>query len=683
MTETAKEQAEKLIQLRVPEEVIQETTHIFEVLPETSSSLSDPTVPLVKRHEVIDSVFPAEIRSILKILCDNNEIKDWPEVADQYRIMKSESEKQLNVKLFYVTKPSERQLLEIQKFVKDKYQTTHFSFTMKEEPSLGGGFILEVGHDQYDWSTKGRRDQFLKELQETRSSLQSDADILTILRSSISDFGVRVEKKEIGFIVTIGDGIAQMNGLDHAMYGELIRFDNGTMGMVQNIEKNRIGVILLGDDGGLSEGDRGIRTGQMAGIPVGEEYLGRVVDALGNPIDGIGPIHGEEYRAIEQPAPGIIDRQPVNQPLETGILAIDSMFPIGRGQRELIIGDRQTGKTSIAMDTILNQKGKNCICIYVAIGQKESTVAALVENLRKHDAMKYTCVMAATAADPAPIQYIAPYAATSLAEYFMHKGQDVLIVYDDLSKHAVAYRALSLLLGRAPGREAYPGDVFYLHSRLLERSARLSEELGGGSITALPIIETQDGDVSAYIPTNVISITDGQIFLESDLFFEGQRPAVNVGLSVSRVGGAAQSKAMKKASGSLRIDLAQYREMAVFTQFSSDLDENTRELLAQGKVLMELLKQPLGHPMSMGDQVIILVASLHKKLIQVAPEKVKDFELRLLHYFASRYPEVGRNIEISGQLDDGSIDKILSVTDEFSEYYREHPDAPAEENEEA
>ncbi len=683
MTETAKEQAEKLIQLRVPEEVIQETTHIFEVLPETSSSLSDPTVPLVKRHEVIDSVFPAEIRSILKILCDNNEIKDWPEVADQYRIMKSESEKQLNVKLFYVTKPSERQLLEIQKFVKDKYQTTHFSFTMKEEPSLGGGFILEVGHDQYDWSTKGRRDQFLKELQETRSSLQSDADILTILRSSISDFGVRVEKKEIGFIVTIGDGIAQMNGLDHAMYGELIRFDNGTMGMVQNIEKNRIGVILLGDDGGLSEGDRGIRTGQMAGIPVGEEYLGRVVDALGNPIDGIGPIHGEEYRAIEQPAPGIIDRQPVNQPLETGILAIDSMFPIGRGQRELIIGDRQTGKTSIAMDTILNQKGKNCICIYVAIGQKESTVAALVENLRKHDAMKYTCVMAATAADSAPIQYIAPYAATSLAEYFMHKGQDVLIVYDDLSKHAVAYRALSLLLGRAPGREAYPGDVFYLHSRLLERSARLSEELGGGSITALPIIETQDGDVSAYIPTNVISITDGQIFLESDLFFEGQRPAVNVGLSVSRVGGAAQSKAMKKASGSLRIDLAQYREMAVFTQFSSDLDENTRELLAQGKVLMELLKQPLGHPMSMGDQVIILVASLHKKLIQVAPEKVKDFELRLLHYFASRYPEVGRNIEISGQLDDGSIDKILSVTDEFSEYYREHPDAPAEENEEA
>ena len=683
MTETAKEQAEKLIQLRVPEEVIQETTHIFEVLPETSSSLSDPTVPLVKRHEVIDSVFPAEIRSILKILCDNNEIKDWPEVADQYRIMKSESEKQLNVKLFYVTKPSERQLLEIQKFVKDKYQTTHFSFTMKEEPSLGGGFILEVGHDQYDWSTKGRRDQFLKELQETRSSLQSDADILTILRSSISDFGVRVEKKEIGFIVTIGDGIAQMNGLDHAMYGELIRFDNGTMGMVQNIEKDRIGVILLGDDGGLSEGDRGIRTGQMAGIPVGEEYLGRVVDALGNPIDGIGPIHGEEYRAIEQPAPGIIDRQPVNQPLETGILAIDSMFPIGRGQRELIIGDRQTGKTSIAMDTILNQKGKNCICIYVAIGQKESTVAALVENLRKHDAMKYTCVMAATAADPAPIQYIAPYAATSLAEYFMHKGQDVLIVYDDLSKHAVAYRALSLLLGRAPGREAYPGDVFYLHSRLLERSARLSEELGGGSITALPIIETQDGDVSAYIPTNVISITDGQIFLESDLFFEGQRPAVNVGLSVSRVGGAAQSKAMKKASGSLRIDLAQYREMAVFTQFSSDLDENTRELLAQGKVLMELLKQPLGHPMSMGDQVIILVASLHKKLIQVAPEKIKDFELRLLHYFAGRYPEIGRNIEISGQLDDGSIDKILSVTDEFSEYYREHPDAPAEENEEA
>ena len=456
-----------------------------------------------------------------------------------------------------------------------------------------------------------------------------------------------------------------MNGLDHAMYGEVIEFDNGTKGMVQNIERNRIGVILFGDETGLGEGSRGMRTGRMAGVPVSNDYLGRVVNALGEPIDGLGPIHEDEYRAIEQPAPGIIDRQPVNEPLQTGILAIDSMFPIGRGQRELIIGDRQTGKTSIAMDTILNQADKNCICIYVAIGQKESTVASLVENLKKHDAMKYTCVMAATAADPAPIQYIAPYAATSLAEYFMYKGQDVLIVYDDLSKHAVAYRALSLLLGRAPGREAYPGDVFYLHSRLLERSCRLSEKLGGGSITALPIIETQDGDVSAYIPTNVISITDGQIFLESNLFFEGQRPAVNVGLSVSRVGGAAQAKAMKKASGSLRIDLAQYREMAVFTQFSSDLDQNTRDLLTQGKVLMELLKQPLGHPMSLSDQVITLVTALNKKLMSVEPKHVKAFQGEMLTYFAQRYPEIGKNLEISKVLDDDAKKSILSVADEF------------------
>ncbi len=543
MTQNAREIAERLIQLQVSPSVMSSTSRIFEVLPETLSELGDPTVSLEKRNTIIDSVFPTEVRDTLKLLCEQNALGSWKDIAQQYSEIRATAERQTQVRLRYVTKPTEKQLLNIQKFVFDKYKTQHFDFQMQEDKALGGGFILEVGNDQYDWSTSGRRNQFLEQLRNTRSSLTSDADILTILQKGISNFDLKAEKKEIGFIESVGDGIAIMNGLDHAMYGEVIEFDNGTKGMVQNIERNRIGVILFGDETGLGEGSRGMRTGRMAGVPVSNDYLGRVVNALGEPIDGLGPIHEDEYRAIEQPAPGIIDRQPVNEPLQTGILAIDSMFPIGRGQRELIIGDRQTGKTSIAMDTILNQADKNCICIYVAIGQKESTVASLVENLKKHDAMKYTCVMAATAADPAPIQYIAPYAATALAEYFMYKGQDVLIVYDDLSKHAVAYRALSLLLGRAPGREAYPGDVFYLHSRLLERSCRLSEKLGGGSITALPIIETQDGDVSAYIPTNVISITDGQIFLESNLFFEGQRPAVNVGLSVSRVGGAAQAKA--------------------------------------------------------------------------------------------------------------------------------------------
>ena len=665
MTQNAREIAERLIQLQVSPSVMSSTSRIFEVLPETLSELGDPTVSLEKRNTIIDSVFPTEVRDTLKLLCEQNALGSWKDIAQQYGEIRANAERQIQVRLRYVTKPTEKQLLNIQKFVFDKYKTQHFDFQMQEDKALGGGFILEVGNDQYDWSTSGRRNQFLEQIRNTRSSLASDADILTILQKGISSFDLKAEKKEIGFIESVGDGIAIMNGLDHAMYGEVIEFDNGTKGMVQNIERNRIGVILFGDEAGLGEGSRGMRTGRMAGVPVSNDYLGRVVNALGEPIDGLGPIHEDEYRAIEQPAPGIIDRQPVNEPLQTGILAIDSMFPIGRGQRELIIGDRQTGKTSIAMDTILNQADKNCICIYVAIGQKESTVASLVENLKKHDAMKYTCVMAATAADPSPIQYIAPYAATSLAEYFMYKGQDVLIVYDDLSKHAVAYRALSLLLGRAPGREAYPGDVFYLHSRLLERSCRLSEKLGGGSITALPIIETQDGDVSAYIPTNVISITDGQIFLESNLFFEGQRPAVNVGLSVSRVGGAAQAKAMKKASGSLRIDLAQYREMAVFTQFSSDLDQNTRDLLTQGKVLMELLKQPLGHPMSLSDQVITLVTALNKKLMTVEPKHVKAFQGEMLTYFAQRYPEIGKNLEISKILDDDAKKSILSVADEF------------------
>ena len=664
MLQKVSDYAQQLYKMHVPNSEIEETSRIFEVLPETASQLSDPTVPLENRLAIIDSIFPTEVRDILKVLCQNGLLSSWMDIADEYRRVSEEESTKLSVRLRYVTKPEEEQLKRIRTFVYNKYHTRNIEMRLEEDASLGGGFILEVGNDQYDWSTKGRRQQFLDEVMSKRLG-GSSQDIVSILQSSVDDFDLKAEKKEIGFVSSVGDGIVVINGLDHAMYGEVVVFDNGVRGMVQNIERNRIGVILFGEEEGIVEGSRAVRTNKMAGIPVGDAFLGRVVDALGNPIDGEGEIVTRDYRPIEQPAPGIIDRKTVNVPLQTGILAIDSMFPIGRGQRELIIGDRQTGKTSIAMDTILNQKGKNCLCIYVAIGQKESIIAALVENLKKHDAMSYTCVLAATAADPAPIQYIAPYAATSLAEYFMYEGKDVLIVYDDLSKHAVAYRALSLLLGRAPGREAYPGDVFYLHSRLLERSCRLSDELGGGSITALPIIETQDGDVSAYIPTNVISITDGQIFLESNLFFEGQRPAVNVGLSVSRVGGAAQTKAMKKAAGSLRIDLAQYREMAVFTQFSSDLDESTKTQLTQGVILMELLKQPLGRPLSLGEQVVTLVLALHKEFLDVDKKEVKSLQNRVLQYFEEKEPDILRNIEISGMLADDLVEQIISVYHDF------------------
>lgn len=664
MLQKVSDYAQQLYKMHVPNSEIEETSRIFEVLPETASQLSDPTVPLENRLAIIDSIFPTEVRDILKVLCQNGLLSSWMDIADEYQRISEEESTKLSVRLRYVTKPEEEQLKRIRSFVYNKYHTRNIEMRLEEDDSLGGGFILEVGNDQYDWSTKGRRQQFLDEVMSKRLG-GSSQDIVSILQSSVEDFDLKAEKKEIGFVSSVGDGIVVINGLDHAMYGEVVVFDNGVRGMVQNIERNRIGVILFGEEEGIVEGCRAVRTNKMAGIPVGDAFLGRVVDALGNPIDGEGEIVTRDYRPIEQPAPGIIDRKTVNVPLQTGILAIDSMFPIGRGQRELIIGDRQTGKTSIAMDTILNQKGKNCLCIYVAIGQKESTIAALVENLKKHDAMSYTCVLAATAADPAPIQYIAPYAATSLAEYFMYEGKDVLIVYDDLSKHAVAYRALSLLLGRAPGREAYPGDVFYLHSRLLERSCRLSDELGGGSITALPIIETQDGDVSAYIPTNVISITDGQIFLESNLFFEGQRPAVNVGLSVSRVGGAAQTKAMKKAAGSLRIDLAQYREMAVFTQFSSDLDESTKTQLTQGAILMELLKQPLGRPLSLGEQVVTLVLALHKEFLDVDKKEVKSLQNRVLQYFEEKEPDILRNIEISGMLADDLVEQIISVYHDF------------------
>ena len=496
------------------------------------------------------------------------------------------------------------------------------------------------------------------------SSINSN-EIISILKEEIENFDMMSKDSEVGTVITVGDGIASIYGIDHAMYGEIVTFENGLKGMVQDIRRNEIGCILFGSDTRISEGTKVTRTGKRAGVPVGDAYIGRVVNALGEPIDGKGSIEADGYRPIEQEAPGIVDRKSVSVPMETGILSIDSMFPIGRGQRELIIGDRQTGKTSIALDTILNQKDKDVICVYVAIGQKASTVAKVVNTLKTNGALDYTIVVSSTASDCAPLQYIAPYAGTAMAEYFMYKGKDVLIVYDDLSKHAVAYRALSLLLGRSPGREAYPGDVFYLHSRLLERSSRLSDENGGGSITALPIIETQAGDVSAYIPTNVISITDGQIFLESGLFAAGMRPAVNVGLSVSRVGGAAQTKAMKKASGSIRIDLAQYREMEVFTQFSSDLDPATKEQLEYGSGLMELLKQPLYHPMSLHEKVITLCAATHKIFLGIDKKEIRQFRLDLMTWFDTKYPNIGEEIEEKKVLSDELIHQIVLIAEEF------------------
>jgi len=491
------------------------------------------------------------------------------------------------------------------------------------------------------------------------------ADIISILKAEVENFSWEPVEQEIGTVIWIGDGIATIYGMDHAVYGEIVIFENGIKGMVQDIRRNEIGCILFGKDTEIKEGSKVKRTKKRAGIPVGEAFIGRVINSLGEPIDGKGPVESTDYRPIEFEAPGITQRKSVTTPMETGILTIDAMFPIGRGQRELIIGDRQTGKTSIAVDTILNQKGKDVVCIYVAIGQKASSVAKLVSTLEQHGAMQYTTVLVSTASDPSSLQYIAPYAGTAMGEHFMYQGKDVLMVYDDLSKHAVAYRALSLLLERSPGREAYPGDVFYLHSRLLERSSRLSDKLGGGSMTALPIIETQSGDVSAYIPTNVISITDGQIFLESDLFFSGMRPAVNVGLSVSRVGGAAQTKAMKKASGSIRIDLAQYREMEVFTQFSSDLDEITKNQLRHGKVMMELLKQPLCHPLHLHEQVILLWIANHELMDCIDTKQVKIFQREILSFIEHNHPEIIQEIKETKTLSDELGAKILESVNEF------------------
>lgn len=566
-----------------------------------------------------------------------------------------------NVAVVYSdTQPSEKQLQGLAKFLSDKHNC-EITVEWKQDKQLTGGFRLEYGAYVYDWTREGK----LRQLKSRLEQLSNQSDIIPLLKQTVEDWSPVVKAEEQGSVLYVGDGIATVNGIEHATYGEIVIFESGVRGMVQDLNRHNTGCVVFGDCSEIRSGSKVFRTGKTAGIPVGEGFLGRVVDALGYPVDGKGEIEAEDYRPVEMPAPSIIDRQPVNKPMETGLLVIDSMFPIGRGQRELIIGDRQTGKTAIAIDTIINQKGKDVICIYVAIGQKASSVVRLEQTLEKHGAMDYTIIVNASAGESAPMQYIAPYSGCALAEYFMYQGKDVLIVYDDLSKHAVAYRTLSLLLGRSPGREAYPGDVFYLHSRLLERSAHLSDEKGGGSITALPIVETQAGDVSAYIPTNIISITDGQIFLESELFFQGQRPAVNVGLSVSRVGGAAQTKALKKASGTVRLDLAQCREMQVFTQFASDLDDVTKQQLQYGMGLMSLLKQPQYHPYTQTEQVVLLVSALSKCLQHLKPAEVNSYAKNLLEYTKQTIPTTLRRIDQTQILTDDDKAAIVQCAKQF------------------
>lgn len=567
---------------------------------------------------------------------------------------------ELKAYLFAEEKPNEAQERSLHNFI---IETLGHDTEIEWEKSdkYSGGFALKIGETLYDWSTKGR----LRQLRDAVTGVSASEEVIPLIKDKLSEWTPKAMAEEVGEVLTVGDGIVTISGLRHVTYGEILLFEDGTRGMALDLRPNEIGCILFDDDECIKEGSSVRRTGKTAGVPVGNAFLGRVVNALGVPIDGGGAIARTGYRPIESPAPGILDRQPVNKPLETGIVTIDSMFPIGRGQRELIIGDRQTGKTSIATDTIINQKGKGVICIYVAIGQKTSLVSRLCETLYKNGAMDYTIVVSASAADSPSLQYIAPYAGCAMGEYFMNKGQDVLIIYDDLTKHAVAYRSISLLLERSPGREAYPGDVFYLHSRLLERSAHLSDDLGGGSMTALPIVETQEGDVSAYIPTNIISITDGQIFLETDLFFAGQRPAVNVGLSVSRVGGDAQTKAMKKAAGSIRLDLAQFREMEVFTQFSTDMDESTKNQLTYGNGIMEMLKQPQNHPYTQDEEVIMLTVAQYTRFKGIAVKDVKKFIAGVTAYIKESNPNLIERINSTGRIEDIDRQDITSAADKY------------------
>lgn len=645
---------------------LEDALRLYNSSEELRETLNNPNYPVEEKQQVINDLFAPSVREFLGELAEKCQCGDLEELIEAYIVEGDRKKNIIHATVTCINPPDEKQLKGIEDFVRKETKSENVVVDIKKDASLIGGFVIAVEGKEYDFSLKTKM-QTIKEqiLRTAKESTGSNKEVLEVLRKDIKSFKDNLQGEEVGQVVKVGDNIATIVGLGNAMYGEIVVFEDGTKGMVQNINHDSIGCILFGSDDEIEQGTKVKRTKRKAGVPVGENFVGRVVNALGEPIDGLGDIEASDYRLVEQPAPSIVDRKSVSKPMETGILAIDSMFPIGRGQRELIIGDRQTGKTSIAIDTIINQKGKDTICVYNAIGQKASTVAKLVNTLKKNGAMDYTIVVCSTASDAASLQYISPYSATAMAEYFMYKGKDCLIVYDDLSKHAVAYRAISLLLGRPPGREAYPGDVFYLHSRLLERSSRLSDELGGGSITALPIIETQAGDVSAYIPTNVISITDGQIYLESDLFFSGQRPAVNVGLSVSRVGGAAQTKAMKKAAGSLRVDLAQFREMEVFTQFSSDLDDDTKMQLKYGSGLMELLKQPLTHPMSLAQQVITLVGAIGKKFVDVPKDKLKNYQGEMLEYFENHHSDLVAEIDTQKVLDDDLKASILDVIDEF------------------
>ncbi|MCM1529244.1 MAG: F0F1 ATP synthase subunit alpha [Alistipes sp.] len=674
MNDLQKELVSELVRLNITREDIETAKGVFSACPDVKETMSNPLITAEEKRNVIKRIFPKSLERTMINAAKAGLIGGIDEVFDAYLDVLLEKQGGIKAVVRYVTPLTENQQAELRKFIMEKFVKDEVDIEYRQDPDIIGGFILNAGDVEYDRSYRSSLRSMRETLQSRAAGLTeakgkniSSGDIISVLKTEVKDFEIRSGASETGFVVRLGDGIAAVRGMSGVMYGELVEFETGIRGIVQNLEENSVGVVLLGDDHGLTEGSSVIRTGKRAGIGVSDELLGRVVDALGAPIDGLGQIRAEDYFPIEREAPGVIERKPVSVPLQTGILAIDSMFPIGRGQRELIIGDRQTGKTSIAVDTIINQKDQDVICVYVAIGQKSSTVAQVVNTLKKYGAMDYSVVVCASASDPAPFQYISPYSGTAIAEYFMSKGKDVLIVYDDLSKHAVAYRAMSLLLHRPPGREAYPGDVFYLHSRLLERSSRLDDEHGGGSLTALPVIETLAGDISAYIPTNVISITDGQIFLESELFNSGQRPAVNYGLSVSRVGGAAQTKAMKKAAGNLRIDLAQFKEMEIFTQFSSELDQATTELLEHGRMLTELLKQPLYRPRRHYEQVILLYAAQHGLFKHIKPKEMREYTEELMTYINSYGQDIIQEIEEKRVLTEelgGRIERIVTAFEE-------------------
>ncbi len=660
-----KNTASTLLEADVAHDDIREITDIWNNSEELRSAMLSSTVTDEEKERIADRAFSPAGASCIKMLLHKGALNELPAVVREYEKLKLKQQGAVVCLLYCAQKPSEELTAQFREVIRKKLGCNEVVLDIRIDPSLIGGYVLNADGKTYDKSVKNALKGLQKDLAKRAASENAGSDIVSMIKEEIADFEVKLEVNEGGSVLSIHDGIVNCFGLEKVMFGELVEFDTGVKGIVQNITKDYVGVVLLGSDRGLYEGSKVVRTGKRAGVPVGEEMIGRVVDALGAPIDGKGSINAADFFPVEAEAAGVCIRKSVSEPLQTGILAIDSMFPIGRGQRELIIGDRQTGKTSIAVDTMINQKGQDMICIYVAIGQKASTVAKVVNDLKKHGAMDYTIVVASLASDLAPLQWMAPYSGTAIAEYFMKQGRDVLIVYDDLSKHAVAYRTMSLLLERSPGREAFPGDVFYLHSRLLERSSRLDDEHGGGSISALPIIETQAGDVSAYIPTNVISITDGQIFLETQLFNSGMRPAVNVGLSVSRVGGAAQTKAMKKVSGTLRMDLAQYREMGVFTQFSSELDKATKDLLDFGDRLMELLKQPLCQPFKMHEQVILLLAAGRKQMQDVPVAEIKPFAKRLLQFIEEEHKELIDEINGTKTLSPELEEKLVAAFKEF------------------